>query len=218
MARTRVKICGVTRPEDADAACRHGADAIGIVLHSAQKRNVPIERAREIIGVIPPFVTPVGLFVDGSSQEILDTALSLGLHTVQLNGEQSPDDVADLQGLAVIRAIRVTRGQLAGQLKTWRAARPENLIGVVMEPGGTKQAGGTGVANDWEEILAAQQAGAFEGLPLIAAGGLTPETVADVIRTLHPFAVDVSSGVESAMGIKSEEKIRDFIAAVRSVD
>src|SRR5437762_33057 len=104
VARTRVKICGVTRPQDAAAACRHGADAIGIILHPASPRNVPLDRARTILATLTPFVTPVGVFVDAPVQQILDTAAALGLGTVQLNGEHSPDDVAELAPLAVIKA------------------------------------------------------------------------------------------------------------------
>jgi phosphoribosylanthranilate isomerase len=218
MARTRVKICGVTRPEDAAAACRLGADAIGIILHPASGRNVPPDRARQIIAVLTPFVTPVGVFVDAPIQQILDTAAALGLRTVQLNGEQSPEQVAELEGLAVIKAIRVTRGKLQSLLNSWRDAHLPNLIGLVMEPGGTKHAGGTGVVNDWDEIVSAQQSGAFERLPVIAAGGLNPENVAGVVRRVRPFAVDVSSGVESSIGVKSEQKIAAFIAAVREAD
>src|SRR5947207_5633039 len=92
VARTRVKICGVTRAVDAAAACRHGADAVGIILHPASPRHVPIDSARGILAALTPFVTPVGVFVDASPQEILDTTASLGLRVVQLNGEQSPDD------------------------------------------------------------------------------------------------------------------------------
>jgi phosphoribosylanthranilate isomerase len=89
-------------------------------------------------------------------------------------------------------------------------------MAVVMEPGGTGMPGGSGVANDWTEVKAAQDVGAFEGLPLIAAGGLKPETVGQVVKEIQPYAVDVSSGVESELGVKSEEKIRDFIAAARA--
>ncbi len=216
VARVRVKICGVTRPEDAAAACRHGADAIGIVFHAPQPRYVPIDRARAIIAALTPFVTPVGLFVDSSPQAILDTAATLGIRTVQLNGKESPEFVAELIGLSVIRAIRVARGQLQQQMAIWREARLSNLAGVVMETGGTNVPGGSGVGNDWEEIIAARTAGAFEGINLIAAGGLNPENVAQVVRDVQPYAVDVSSGVEISKGVKSEEKIRDFIAAVRS--
>ena len=216
VARTRVKICGVTRPEDAAAACRHGADAIGIILHPASARNVPPDRAREIIAALTPFVTPVGVFVDASVQQILDTAATLGLRAVQLNGEQSPDDVAELQGLSVIKAVRVVRGELSSRIDPWKSARLKNLIGVVLEPGDTAHPGGTGVENDWNEVVEARRAGVFEGLHIIAAGGLIPETVADVVRRVAPYGVDVSSGVESSKGIKSEEKMRGFIRAATS--
>jgi phosphoribosylanthranilate isomerase len=219
MARVRVKICGVMRPEDAAAACRCGADAIGLIFHPASPRNVPVERAREVIAALEPFVTPVGVFVDAPPQQILDTAATLGLRTVQLNGHQSADDIAELRGVNVLRAVRVTRGGLATQLDALRRDIAthdlSHLIGLVMEPGGTKQPGGTGIANDWDEVLEARRSNAFNLLPpLVAAGGLTPETVADVVRRTKPFAVDVSSGVESSLGMKSEEKIRQFIDAV----
>jgi len=218
MARVRVKICGITRPEDAAAACGRGADAIGLVFDAAQARYVPIDRAREIIAALSPFVTPVGLFVNTAAQAILDTTATLGIRTVQLNGEETPEFVAELAGLSVIRAIRVIRGQLQQSLAIWREQRPPNLIGVVLEPGGTKVPGGSGVANDWEEVISAQRAGAFGEIPVIAAGGLKPETVAQVVREVQPYAVDVSSGVESALREKSEEKIGAFIQAVRSVN
>lgn len=216
VARVRVKICGVTRPEDAAAACRHGADAIGIIFQKASPRNSTLERAREIMAALAPLVTPVAVFADNPIQEILDTAATLGIRTVQLNGDQTPGDVAELSGLAVLKAIRVTRGGLQAQVAPWRGAKLPNLSGFVMEPGNSKQAGGSGIANDWGEVKSARQAGAFEGTALIAAGGLKPETVAQVVRDVQPYAVDVSTGVESSMGVKSEEKIRDFIAAARS--
>jgi phosphoribosylanthranilate isomerase len=216
MSRTRVKICGVTRPEDAAAACKHGADAIGIVLHPASARNVPLDRARQIIAAVTPYVTPVGVFAGATVQEILDTAATLGLRTVQLNGEQTPQDVAELQGLNVIKAIRVARGQLAGEVARWKAARLPNLAAVILEPAGTAQPGGTGVENNWDEVVAAKEKEVFDGVTLIAAGGLKPETVAEVIRRVQPYAVDVSSGVEVLKGIKSEEKIQAFIDAATS--
>jgi phosphoribosylanthranilate isomerase len=216
MRRTRVKICGVMRPEDAAVACRYGADAIGMIFHAGSRRNISTGQAAAIIAAMTPFVMPVGVFVDAEPQDILDVAAMLGLRSVQLNGEQSPDEVAELEGLHVIKSIRVTRGELELQMRRWRTNRPANLAGIVLEPGGTNLPGGTGVANDWAEVVRAQQAGAFDGLPLIAAGGLRPETVDQVVREVQPYAVDVSSGVEAALGEKSEEKIREFIAAVRS--
>ena len=221
MQRVRVKICGVMRSDDAAAACRCGADAIGMIFHPASPRNISIAKAREILATVEPFTTPVGVFVDAQPREILDVCATLGLRTVQLNGQQTPEDIADLRGLKVLRAVRVTRGGLTAQLDDWRRAIASrslpHLVGLVMEPGGTTRPGGTGVANDWDEVLSAQEAGAFVDLPpLIAAGGLRPETVADVVRRVQPYAVDVSSGVEQSLGEKSEALIRQFIEAARS--
>jgi phosphoribosylanthranilate isomerase len=215
--RTRIKICGVMRPEDAAAACALGADAIGMIFHPSSPRNISIERAMLIMEQVAPFVTPVGVFVDSPAAQVKEVAATLGLRIVQLSGKETPDDVAALRPLRVIKAIRVVRGQLRLALQHWHGVK--NVIGLLMEPGMTTEPGGTGVANDWNEVIEAQRAGAFENLPpLIAAGGLKSENVADVVRRLRPFAVDVSSGVESERGIKSEEKIAAFVRNVRDAD
>jgi phosphoribosylanthranilate isomerase len=217
MRRTRIKICGVMRPEDAAAACARGADAIGMIFHPASPRNISIERARLVMEQVAPFVTPVGVFVDASAAQIKDVAAALGLRVAQLNGKETPADVAALAPLRVIKAIRVMRGELQAALTPWHGV--VNLIGVLMEPGATDEPGGTGVANDWAEVIAAQRAGAFANLPaLIAAGGLRPENVADVVKNVRPFAVDVSSGVEVERGEKSKEKIAAFVRNVRAAD
>jgi phosphoribosylanthranilate isomerase len=225
MNRTRVKICGICRVEDALAAAALGADAIGMVLHRSAGRFVPTESAQQILAALPPFVTPVGLFVDASAAEIRSATAGLGLRHVQLHGSESPQTIADLRGLAVIKAVPVRPATFVDDLSHWRQAIEQfgltNLRGLVLEspprPGG--ETGGTGVANDWQTIAAARRSGAFEGLPpLIAAGGLTAQTVAEVIRTLHPWALDVSSGVESARREKSQQKMAEFFAAVHAAD
>jgi phosphoribosylanthranilate isomerase len=217
VTRTRIKICGITRPEDALAAARAGADAIGLVFYKPAPRCVSLETARQILGVLPPFVTPVGLFVDAAVGEILQTTGELGLRQVQLHGQESPDVVMALGGRAVIKAVRVTREGLAEELSRWRGVAA--LRGLVLETGGTQAAGGTGVENDWELIRQMQSERAFEGLPpIIAAGGLRPETVGHVIRTLRPWAVDVSSGVERVRGEKSQELIERFVREVAAAE
>jgi len=221
--RTRIKICGVCRAEDAALAVRAGADAIGMVFHPASPRNVSVEAAREILAALPPFVTPVGLFVDASVDLVLGTAGALGLRHVQLHGHEAPDQVKALQPLTVVKAIRVERDRFGRTLSDWREAIRSlglsNLAGFVLETAGTGQPGGTGVANDWETVRAAQAAGGFDGLPaIIAAGGLTPETVAAVMREVRPYAVDVSSGVEETRGCKSASRVETFIRAVREAD
>ena len=221
--RTRIKICGVCRPEDAAAAAEAGADAIGLVFHPPAPRCLTMERAREILAATAAFVTPVGLFVDVSADEVRKTAAALGLRHVQLNGAESPETVSSLSGLAVIKAVRVDPGRFGQTLSLWRDAVRSlgltNLKGLVLETAGTGAAGGTGVANDWATVLRHLAAGDFDGLPpVIAAGGLTPETVAAVVRDVRPWAVDVSSGVEEVRGKKSAEKIWAFVAAVRQAD
>jgi phosphoribosylanthranilate isomerase len=222
-SRTRVKICGVCRPEDAALAARAGADAIGLIFHPRAPRFIHAERAREILAALPPFVTAVGLFVDVPTETIVRTARELGLRHVQLHGHEPPEQVRELAPLSVVKAVRVERDRFVADLGGWRAAiremRLTNLAGFVLETAGTAESGGTGVANDWETVQAAQRAGAFEGLPpMIAAGGLNPDSVGAVIRAIRPYSVDVSSGVEEARGQKSEARIRAFVDAVRAAD
>ena len=221
--RTRIKICGVCRPEDAALAASHGADAIGMVFHPPSPRNVSVARAREILAALPPFVTPVGLFVDAPTETILHTADELGLRHIQLHGHETPDHVKALLPLTVIKAVRVERDLFAQTLDGWRKAIREtplpNLAGFVLETPNTAAPGGTGVPNDWSTILAAQQAGAFANLPpIIAAGGLDPQSVGEIVRTVRPYAVDVSSGIEETRGVKSAARVRAFVDAVRAAD
>ncbi|MDB5322837.1 MAG: phosphoribosylanthranilate isomerase [Phycisphaerales bacterium] len=218
MPRTRVKICGVMRPQDAVAAARTGADAIGINFYPQAKRCISTAIAREILHSLPAFVTPVALFVDQDVEEIKHLAASLGIRHIQLHGHESPATVAALRDFTVLKAVRASRETLAAELAIWREAMESldlaNLHGFVLETPGSAP-GGTGVENDWDAIAVQQRAGTFEGLPpLIAAGGLTPDNVAAVVRLLQPYAVDVSSGVEESFGQKSPERIAAFITAV----
>jgi phosphoribosylanthranilate isomerase len=221
VACTRIKICGVTRPQDALAAARAGADAIGIVCYPGAKRCVSTDVAQEIVRALPAFVTPVALFVDQDIEEIKEVAGQLGIRHVQLHGDESPATVAALREFTVIKALRAARQTLGAELAIWREAMESlnlgNLQAFVLETPGTGSAGGGGIENDWEAIASLQQSGAFDGLPpIIAAGGLNPQNVAAVVRRLRPYAVDVSSGVEETFGQKSPEKIAVFIDAVVS--
>ena len=221
MSRTRVKICGVMSVEDALTAARLGADAVGMVFYSKAKRCITHDRAREILAALPPFVTPVGLFVDEPPQSVLDSTAELNLRHVQLHGDESPDDVAELRGLRIIKAVRMNRDSISAELSKWRSMiaklKLTNLTGLLLETGGVAQ-GGSGIANDWPLIRELQSRGEFNGLPnLIVAGGLTPETVGAVVRDIRPWAVDVSSGVESEFGKKSPEKLQAFIRAALSL-
>ncbi len=223
--RTRIKICGVTHPDDARAAANAGADAIGIVFHPPSRRYVSLHDARAILDALPAFVTPVGLFVDAEPDGILQTERELHLRHVQLHGHETPADVEALRGLVVIKAVRADPKHFASSLATWRAAIQQrglfHLRGIVLETAGPADApGGSGVVNDWSLIEERCAAGDFQHLPpIIAAGGLRPETVGDVVRRLRPWAVDVSSGVEpSPPGRKSVQLIQHFIEEVRKAD
>jgi phosphoribosylanthranilate isomerase len=219
VARTRIKICGVMRPEDAQLAAWAGADAIGMVFYPRARRCISVERAREILHRLPSFVSPVALFVDQDVEEIKHVAAQLGVRHVQLHGDESPATVAALRDFTVLKAVRAARQTLGPELEFWREAIESleltNLQGFVLETPGGGGHGGSGVENDWASIAALQQAGVFEKLPpIVAAGGLRPENVAGVVRMLRPYAVDVSSGVEGRFGEKSAEKIGAFVGAV----
>jgi phosphoribosylanthranilate isomerase len=223
MHRTRIKFCGIARAKDASAAAVAGADAIGLVFHKKSSRYISLEMAREILSVLPPMVCPIGLFVNSPHDEVRDIANTLNIRTVQLHGDESPEVVAQLSDFSVIKAIRCDAKNLQPSLQLWRSAvaklNLKNLSGILLETGGTAEPGGTGIENDWAGIASVIGTGQVTGLPpLIAAGGLSMENVAGVIRRLRPWAVDVSSGIEQTPGIKSLEKMRRFALAVQNVD
>jgi phosphoribosylanthranilate isomerase len=211
------------RAEDAAAAAAAGAHAIGLVFHSWSGRCVSLDVARKIIAALPPLVTPVGLFVDSSASEILNTVSTLGLRTVQLHGAETPELVAQLERLTILKAVRADRRTLASSLELWRQAHrelpPGRFAGILLETAATCDPGGTGVENDWAFLESAVRDNLFAGLPpVIVAGGLTPTNVGDVVRRLRPYAVDVSSGIEETRGIKSVAKMRAFTDAVADAD
>lgn len=222
MQRTRIKICGICRPQDALTAAAAGADAIGMVFHPPSRRCITMQTAREVLAILPPFVTPVALFVDAGADEVRTKCVALGVRHVQLHGDESPELIAELTGFIVIKAVRVEPQTFGAALHRWRAAihalRLTQLRGLLLETA-APVAGGSGIPNDWDSIIRHKESGAFDGLPpLIAAGGLTPESVAGVVQRVHPWAVDVSSGVEEIPGGKSAEKIAAFVAAVSDAD
>jgi phosphoribosylanthranilate isomerase len=207
MASTRIKICGITRPEDAEAATESGADAIGLVFYAASPRAVTIEHAAAITAKMPPFVAVVALFVNepvASVQRILD---ELPIDLIQFHGDESPEYCHQF-GRPWIKALRVKPDlDIAGACIQFRSARA-----VLLDSWKEGVPGGTGVPFDWQ--LAAGEL----SRPVVLAGGLNEANVGDAVRALRPAAVDVSGGVESAPGIKDAAKIRRFIAAVRAAD
>jgi phosphoribosylanthranilate isomerase len=204
---TAVKICGITRPEDALAAARAGAHAIGLVFYAKSPRHVTPTRAAEIIRVLPPFITTVGLFVDATVEEVRGVLAQVPVGLLQFHGDEPPAFCRQFR-LPYIKAVRVRPGvDLLQYARDYHDAKALLLDAYV-----EGLHGGSGAAFDWSLIP--------RGLPLpvILSGGLTPENVVDAVRSVRPDAVDVSSGVESAKGIKDAQKIAAFIKGVRSGD
>jgi len=209
----RIKICGITRPEDAILALDAGADAIGLVF-ARSPRQVSIRQARQIVAAMPPFSFVVGVFVNARPATVLRTVEEVGLSAVQLHGDESPDQLAKLQGVRIIKALRVRDGRFLDMLRRYRDAGVSALLLDAFSP---KARGGSGRRFDWDLVAGAREGGAMDDLPpLILAGGLTAQNVAAGIRKVRPWGVDVSSGVEDEPGVKSVEKIARFIAAVRA--
>lgn len=202
--RTRVKICGITRVEDARAAAEAGADAIGLVFDPGSPRCVTLEQALAITESVPPFVTVVGLFVDSTAERVRAVLERARIGLLQFHGAEEPAQCRSY-GRPYVKAIRMREGvDLRAEERRYTDA-----AGLVLDTYVPGQSGGSGRAFDWALIPGDL------GKPVILAGGLTPENVTDAIRRVRPAAVDVSSGVESAKGIKDRHKIAAFIRAVR---
>ena len=207
---TRIKICGLTRVGDALAAVEAGADALGFVFVPGTPRFVTPAQAAAIVRELPPFVAKVGLFVNAEAGVVHDTVAAAGLDTVQLHGEETPEFAAALRGpLKVLKAFRIRDAGSVAQVPPYRDAVDAFLLDAFV----AGAHGGTGAKFDWSLALPAKEL----GRPVILAGGLTPENAAEAVRQVRPFALDVSSGVESAPGHKDAEKVRRFIANARSV-
>jgi phosphoribosylanthranilate isomerase len=205
MNRVRIKICGVTRAEDALAAVRLGADALGFNFWPGSKRHVTAAAARAIIVRLPPFVTPVGVFVNQPEGEMRAIAAETGIQVFQLHGDEPPELCARLP-LPVVKAIPVDQVRTLSRLLSYE-------VSAFLLDTPSRGYGGSGVPFDWS--LAE---GVSEVAPVILAGGLTPENVAAAVRAVRPYAVDVASGVESSPGVKDMARMSRFFAAVREVD
>jgi phosphoribosylanthranilate isomerase len=208
MTRTRVKICGITRPEDGLAAARLGADAVGLVFYPGSSRAVDVPTARRIIAVLPPFVTVVGLFVDAELAAVRAILRQVPLGMLQFHGQEDPD-YCNSFGLPYIKAVPMGAGAAVGDYDSRFAV----AAGLLLDShGGATPVGGSGQCFDWTMIVDTITK------PLILAGGLNPYNVAEAIRQVRPWAVDVSSGVESAKGIKDITLLRAFMQAVEEGD
>lgn len=206
MSIVRAKICGITRAEDARVAIEHGAHALGFVFAPSSPRALTPDQAAALVRSLPPFVSRVGLFVDASREEVLDIATRVGLDTVQLHGDEDPETCRAVQdAVPVVKAFRVRGPETVARMQAYRGCAAGFLLDAYV-PG---RHGGTGTRFDWAQAVAAKAL----GVPVILAGGLDPSNVAEAIRVVRPFAVDVSSGVESAPGCKDHQRLRGFLAA-----
>lgn len=222
--RTRIKICGLTRPEDVDAAVEAGVDAIGLVFYPASPRFVEIETARQLVRRLPAWMASVGLFVNASRDQILRTSDAVGLSHLQLHGDET---TADCQGFGrpVIKAIRLPASP-TGQSGLDGAAlikliQPYGDCAAVLFDADSAGFGGSGQSFDWSCLA---DSASTLGRAWVLSGGLSLDNIADAIKRLRPPAVDVSSGVEQIVdgrpqkGIKDSVRIQAFVNAVRTAD
>ena len=201
---TRIKICGMTSVEDALTAVEAGADAIGLIFWAGSRRAVGVERAQEITRALPPLVSTVGVFVDETPDRVRTVADAVGLSGVQLHGDEMVADWARFPR-PVLKALSID----GYATSPWKAARAAILV----DAHDPVMVGGTGRTIDWQ---AAREIAATR--PLVLAGGLTPENVAEAIALVAPWGVDVASGVEKAPGVKDAARVRAFVEAVRAAD
>lgn len=207
MSQTRIKICGIARAQDALAAAASGADAIGLVFYPASPRAVTAQQAAEIVAVLPPFITTVGLFVDEPASQVERILQEVSLDVLQFHGDETAA-FCEQFARPWIKALRVRADTDIGvACREFSAAR-----GLLLDAWQQGVPGGTGKTFDWQLASASLPA------EIILAGGLHADNVADAIDAVRPAAVDVSGGVEASPGVKDADKIRRFIAAVRAAD
>jgi phosphoribosylanthranilate isomerase len=204
--KTQVKICGITSVADAQAAAEAGADMIGLMFYEGSPRHVTLAQAAEISRALPPFVLKVGVFVNPEPELVQRAIGECGLNLLQFHGDE-PSAFCTQFGVMNLKAFRVRDAASLAALENYQT--DAFLLDAYSKSG----LGGTGEKFNWDLAAAAQKF----GKPIFLAGGLTPENVAEAVRQVKPFAVDVSSGVESAPGKKDAAKVRAFIATVRAV-
>jgi phosphoribosylanthranilate isomerase len=209
MKRTRVKICGITREEDLAAAVAAGADALGFVFYAPSPRCVSPQRAAQLVAQVPPFVSKVGLFVNASEETVRSVMAEVALDLLQFHGDEDAAFCSRF-GRPWIKAARVKPGLDLLEYAAAFAGFP-GVSGLLLDAD-VEGYGGGGKTFDWTLIPRNLP------LPVILSGGLHPGNVAEAVRTVRPWAVDVSSGVEAARGIKDAQKIIEFMAGVRDAD
>lgn len=201
----KIKICGITNLEDARAAAEAGADALGFMFYEKSPRAVSVETVEKISAQLSPFILRVGVFVNPEPDLVMAAIGRCGLNVLQFHGEE-PSDFCTQFGVMSMKAFRIRDTESLSEISSYRTDA------YLLDSFVAGKAGGTGEKFNWDLAIEAKKF----GKPFFLAGGLTPENVADAVRKVEPFAVDVSSGVEISPGKKDHPKIRDFIAAVRN--
>jgi phosphoribosylanthranilate isomerase len=209
--RTRIKVCGIRTLEAARAAADSGVDAVGFVFHAGSRRHIAPADAWAIVGGLPPFVSTVGLFVDASLEEFCDIEEQCPTDMSQLHGGEDEELVREC-GPNIIKAIRFDSDTIGAQLAKWDAV---DEVAAILVDGSS---GGEGKTLDWGRLALHTEGRDAAAKPIILAGGLRAENVAEAIRIVRPWGVDVSSGVEGAPGEKDAALIGRFCAAVRAAD
>ena len=205
----KIKICGITNAEDAAAAVAAGADAIGFVFYKKSPRAVTPAIAKQIIATLPPFVTPVGVFVNEEVKVVRDLMDSCGLAVAQLHGDETAAYCVEL-ARPILKVIRVKDRSSFLALAEFQGRA--GVRGFLLDSFSDEAYGGTGRTTDWSVAAEAAQAAM-----VVLAGGLTPDNVGEAVRFVHPYGVDVSSGVEAQPGKKDPRKMQAFVQAVRVV-
>jgi len=200
----RIKVCGITRAEDALAAARLGADALGFIFAPASPRCIKPTDAAEIIKKLPPFVTKVGVFVNEEPRLAFEAARNAGVDVVQLHGDETPEYCAGFP-MPVIKVFSVGEGFDVSILRRYRAA------GYLLDTYDPKRRGGSGNTFDWS--IAAKACGMYDNV--ILSGGLGPQNIREAVESVRPYAVDLNSGVEVSPGIKDHEKIKAVVSVVK---
>ena len=201
----KVKICGITSAEDAENAVEAGADMLGFMFYPGSPRLISVEMAQAIERRLSPFIVRVGVFVDPTPEDVISAIHQCGLNLLQFHGRETPEFCRQF-GIMTMKAFRIRDAESLREIQNYKTDS------FLLDSYVADKAGGTGETFNWELAV---EAGKF-GKPIFLAGGLKPENVADAVRKVRPFAVDVSSGVEKSPGKKDPKKMRDFVAAVRS--
>ena len=209
LMRTRAKICGITRSQDILSVVQAGADAIGVVFFPPSPRYVSPAQAQQLIEHIPPYVQTVGLFVNASAEQIQTTLEHVALDIIQFHGDETPEQCQQIASVCKRRWYKALQVKpdldVVGEIQRYQAAGASAILLDAWHP---ELKGGTGHQFDWSKFPQID-------IPLILAGGLTPENVEDAIEITHAYAVDVSGGVESAKGIKDQQLIERFMQGVQ---